>query len=195
MKDFKGKVAKKLYKHWSNNGDLSSKFILAFGELIKTRPQAGWVRYKSFSTWEPLNKNEIYYNESALENKYSFLNGYYIGYTIQDCSSYENGEKDSIFPSIAKIIVQEDNKVQGFVEFSYRGVGVVPTARLLLSGYIRDENKLEIEWVNESDEKHTGKMCHNITDRGIEGSFTAFGADNGNSVSGYCEYRKIEHKK
>lgn len=44
LEAFRAKVSGRLYKPWDDKYDLSKKFFLAFAELIREKPQSGWIK-------------------------------------------------------------------------------------------------------------------------------------------------------
>jgi hypothetical protein len=189
LKQFKLKIKNRMCAFWTDKNDLSTKFMYAFNQILEQNPQAGWIRYERMSKWKSNRKSKTH-NDDLDVSEYSFLDGYYIGYTIQDCQDYENGEKDDIFPLIADLNVN-GNIIEGCAEIYYRGVGDVQFAKIILSGLVKGDN-IEYEWYNENNHNHKGKMYHAITDHGtIIGSFSAYGVDKGNPVQGRAVYHKI----
>lgn len=64
LKHFRKKLSKKHYKQWHDKHDLSTKFFLAFAELIREKPQSGWIRYE---TAEQNNSTQV--NKLLIDNK------------------------------------------------------------------------------------------------------------------------------
>jgi len=56
LKAFRDKVSGRLYKPWDDKYDLSKKFFLAFAELIRERPQSGWIKAE---TQEGISKKQF----------------------------------------------------------------------------------------------------------------------------------------
>jgi len=70
LRKFKEKVSRKLFKPWKDSEDLSRKFLFSFSELLKSRPQPGWIRGINIKK----EINDFFYNlDEKPETNFSFL--------------------------------------------------------------------------------------------------------------------------
>lgn len=106
-----------------------------------------------------------------IHDKYSFLEGYWIGYTIEN-SIEIGGKKEQIYPILSNIKIV-DNMIIGKMMIHYMGIGDTPIAELKISAIPR-EDVIECTWENIENESHRGTVSYQIRDQNkITGHFTA----------------------
>jgi hypothetical protein len=195
-------------------GGYDKAIIVTQGKNIKLPTDLGGVIIIDYNSpadakvrineWiKKINKNEINlstvnkgknskHRHSILRKKYPFLEGCWIGYTIQDCQGLKNGEKHNIFPSIAELEINDKNEeFVGFAEIFYRGVGELQYAKLSLLGKLK-EDKIDLQWFNPDMPEHKGHVLHDIiSQEKFMGKFVAIAADTNQTAMGDLVWYKI----
>lgn len=69
LKEFREKISKRLYKPWDNKYDLSKKFFLAFADLIREKPQLGWIKADKQEEIKKQQFNSIFNENELLKEK------------------------------------------------------------------------------------------------------------------------------
>jgi hypothetical protein len=73
LDNFKSKLSTRLYKHWSDKHELSKKFFLAFSELIREKPRAGWIKATELAVASNEKISELLVHNEFLLQKVSDL--------------------------------------------------------------------------------------------------------------------------
>lgn len=172
LEKFKEKIATRLYKPWETKHDLSKKFFLAFAELIREKPQAGWVRFDSI---EQENKNQ--FNQLFSENQRLIEENRNLNTKILNINK-ELDKLKNIKIKGKEIIDILPHKGYSLGEYKFNGIELVG----LFGGFVAIEGELDkIEHsilkflLIQTQDEHTWNTQNESSIKYIVGSFASLG--------------------
>jgi hypothetical protein len=172
LEEFKKKVATRLYKPWETKHDLSKKFFLAFAELIREKPQAGWVRFDSIEQENKNQFNQLFSDNQKLteENRRLTINFSNVDKELRELKSIKSKAKE-----IVEILPK---KGFSFGEYKFNGIELVG----LFGGFVAIEGPLnEIVTsimkflVVQTQDEHSWNNDNKDSIKYIVGSFASLG--------------------